>query len=553
MPYTKLGYFSGGPTGRPERLLGGVFAVNVNPEFNIGMYGNWINSYGAYSSQSTRHYNTGFFGSYMGKRHNLMANVAFNGFENYENGGLINVENVRNPKATMNLDAQNMPVFLENNAWSKLVNRNLHLNYKYHLGIEKDIQVTEDSVSTTFIPVTSFIYTLRSESSYKKYYERNLAGTDNFYRTHGLDDSLYVNKLRTMDSTRFSQTKHILGISLNQEYNTLMDFGLTGYATVDIRNYNYLDGRNLQAPNEADSLLGFLIHPEYNRETRSKIGLGATLAKYLGENLTYDFTGEYYFIDEKKGAASFLLEGNVQSKFRIGAQPVNLGARAEYRRECPDFFEEYYFSNHIKWDTNFSRKNVLSARGTLAFPSFAFYPSLGLSFSAGIKDLRKHIYWDNTAMPVQHDGNVEIVEFTLKEQVKFLWCLHWDNEVTYQKSTDQQAVPLPDLSWYSNFYLQVKFAKVLTVQFGADMRYNTKYYAPRYMPATGVFYTQNDYEVGNYPYVNVYANCHLKQTRFYIQYNHLNKSWGSYDYLVLPGYALDPSYLKIGISAFFSN
>ena len=93
----------------------------------------------------------------------------------------------------------------------------------------------------------------------------------------------------------------------------------------------------------------------------------------------------------------------------------------------------------------------------------------------------------------------------------------------------------------------------MTVQFGADMRYNTKYYAPRYLPATGVFYAQNDYEVGDYPYVNVYANCHLKQVRFYIQYNHLNKSWGSYDYLVLPGYALDPNYLKIGISAFFSN
>jgi len=557
MPYTKLGYFSGGPTGRPERIIGGVFAVNVNPEFNVGMYGDWINAYGAYPSQSTRHYNAGFFGSYMGKHHNLMANISFNGYDNYENGGLVNVETVTNPKATGNLDAQNMPVFFNDNVWSKLVNRNLFLNYKYHLGIEKDVPVTEDSVSKTFIPVTSFIYTLQSENSYKRYFERNINdGIRNFYRSYRLDDSLNVNRHRTIDSTRFSQQKHVLGISLNQEYNTLMNFGLTGYAIADIKNYTYLDGRNTQDPNEEDRRLGFRIHPEYGKETRYKIGVGATLAKYLGENLTYDFSGEYYFIDEKQTATSFRLDGNIQSNFRIGAQKVNLGAQGEYRRECPDFFEERYFSNHIKWDVELSHKSILSAKGILTLPSFTFYPSLGLSFSAGIKDLRKHVYWDTIAQPKQYEGNIEIVEFTLKQQVKLLWYLHWDNEVVYQKSTDERIVPLPDLTWYSDLYLQLKWFKVLTVQFGADMRYNTKYYAPRYLPATGVFYQQNEYdkyEVGNYPYVSVYANCQLKQARFYIQYNHLNKNWGSRDYLVLPGYALNPTFFKIGISAYFSN
>jgi hypothetical protein len=94
---------------------------------------------------------------------------------------------------------------------------------------------------------------------------------------------------------------------------------------------------------------------------------------------------------------------------------------------------------------------------------------------------------------------------------------------------------------------------VLTIQVGADMRYNTAYYAPRYLPATGVFYTQDDYEVGNYPYINAYVNCHLKQARFFVQYNHLNSEMGSNNYLVLPDYALDPSFLKIGVSVYFSN
>ncbi len=562
MPYANISYFAGGPSGCPEHHLNGVFAVNVTPDFNVGMYGDWINGYGAYNSQSTKDYNAGFFGSYMGKHHNLMANISFNGYENYENGGLVNVEDVTNPKATGNLEAQNMPVYFESNVWSKLVNWNSYLNYKYHIGTEKDVRITEDSVSRAFVPITSFIYTFQSESSKKRYYEKSLNPSgripvDSFYHANNLDDSLYVNNLYTMDSTRFLQIKNTFGISLNQEYNTLMDFGLTGYITVDIKKYTYLnepDSLNPLNPNEADSILGFRIHPDYRKKERWKIGVGAVLAKYLGENLTYDLSGEYYFKDEKKNAGSYLLKGNIQAKFNLGAQPVSLNGQAEYLRECPDFFEEYYFSNHIKWNTDFSYKNTLSAKGTLSLPSFAFYPSLGLAFSAGFKDLKNYIYWDKKAMPCQENDNIRIFEFTLKEQIRFLRYIHWDNEFAYQKTTNERVLPLPELSWYSNFYFQFnKLFKVLTIQVGADMRYNTKYYAPCYLPATGVFYLQDKYEVGDYPYVNAYINCQLKQARFFVEYNHLNKGWGSNDYLVLPGYALNPSYFKIGVSASFSN
>jgi len=455
LPYTNLSYTTGGTTGRPAQRLNGVFAVNVNPKFNVGMYGDWINAYGSYPSQSTKHYNAGFFGSYMGRNHNVMANIAFNGFENYENGGLTNVQTVTNPKATGNLDTRNMPVFFDNNVWNKLTNWNSFLNYKYHIGIERDVRITEDSVARNFIPVTSLIYTFQSENSRKRYFERNLnTMVDSFYRSNGLNTSLHVNDRFTMDSTRFVQTKHTVGISLNQEFNTLANFGLAGYAIADIKNYHFPDGRNPQRPSEADSLLGFLIHPEYGEEKRYKIGIGAALTKHIGAHLTYDFSGEYYFIDEKKTSASYLLDGNIQNRFRLGAQEVIIGAQAEYRRESPDFFEEYYFSNHIKWDTAFVHKNTFSARGTLAFPAFAFYPSFGLAFSAGVKDLRKHVYWDNTAMPKQHEGNIRIVEFTIKEQIRFLRFVHWDNEITYQKSSNKRIVPLPELSWYSNFYFR---------------------------------------------------------------------------------------------------
>jgi hypothetical protein len=582
LPYTNLSYTSGSPSEGSEHRLNGVFAVNINPRFNVGMYGDWINAYGAYASQSTKHHNAGFFGSYMGKHHNLMANFSFNGFENYENGGFINDSTVTDPGETGNQEAPNMPVFFVNNAFSKLWNWNARLNYKYHIGIERDRQVTEDSVAKTFVPVTSFIYNIQLENSRKRYSERSI--NMDFYRDHKLDTFLYINNSFTMDSTRFSRIKQAAGISLNQEFNTLMNFGLTGYVVLDIKNYTYFNGwnsdpvvrntilNNLDAAfdlqpyldsrpqpvltHEEDNLrkMGFLINPGYQSERRYKAGAGVTLAKYLGENLTYNFNGEYYFIDEKETASSFLVGGNVQTKFRIWKQEVNLGVQAEYVKEAPDFLEENYFSNHIQWVNGFKHKNTLTAKGVLAFPSFTFYPPLGLSVSAGIKGLKNYIYWNKTAMPEQHNEDIELVEFTLKEQFKLFWFLHLDNEITYQKSTDERIIPLPEWCLYSNLYFQFdKLFKVLTIQVGANIRWNTEYYAPDYLPATGVFYLQDKEKAGNYPYINAYINCQLKSARFFVQYIHLNQTMSGNNYLVLPGYALDPSYFKLGVSVYLKN
>jgi hypothetical protein len=559
IPYTYINYYNGGPSRRKERRINGIFTVNVNPDLNVGMYGDWISAYGVYESQSTKNYNTGFFGSYMGKHHNIMANLSFNGYENYENGGLVNVEDVTRPGATGNQEAQNMQVYFQDNVWSKLTNWNSYLNYKYHLGIERDIEIDEDSISRVFIPVTSFIYTFRSETDRKKYYERSLRPggqipVDSFYRAHKLDDSLYINNSFTKDSVRFWQMNHTFGITLNEEFNTFTRFGLSGYVTTDIKRYDYMDGRETQIPDSKDSLLGFLINPEYTKEIRYKIGLGASLFKHIGKAFTYDFTGEYFFKDEKGGYGSFNLDGNIESKFRMGKQQVNIGGKAGYRQECPDFFEEYYFSNHITWDEDFDRKNIFMVQGYLSLPSFSFYPSFGLSFMAGLENYKNYIYWNKQAQPVQHTENVQILQLTLKQRIKFLRYVHFDNEVTFQQSSDDFVIPLPTLSIFSNLYFQYnKLFGVLTIQAGTNVRYNTGYYAPRYLPATGAFYAQDDYKTGNYPYLNVYVNFHLSQARFFVEYNHLNKGWWGNDYLVLPGYALNPSYFKIGVSVNFGN
>ena len=104
-------------------------------------------------------------------------------------------------------------------------------------------------------------------------------------------------------------------------------------------------------------------------------------------------------------------------------------------------------------------------------------------------------------------------------------------------------------------YLRFKIAKVLKVDFGADIRYFTKYYAPDYSPALGQYTTQdngvNNIEIGNYPIINVYANMHLKQTRFFVMMSHVNYSDGNA--FMVPHYPTNQSIIRFGLSWNFFN
>ncbi len=130
--------------------------------------------------------------------------------------------------------------------------------------------------------------------------------------------------------------------------------------------------------------------------------------------------------------------------------------------------------------------------------------------------------------------------------------LHLDNEVTWQESSDQAILPLPKLSLYHNLYLKTKLAKkVLSLELGAGVTYFTKYKAPAYTPGIQQFHLQaadDQVEIGGYPIVNVYANFHLKRTRFFVMMYHVNQGMGKSNYFMAPHYPVNPMLLKFGLS-----
>jgi hypothetical protein len=142
---------------------------------------------------------------------------------------------------------------------------------------------------------------------------------------------------------------------------------------------------------------------------------------------------------------------------------------------------------------------------------------------------------------------VQIVSANLKQDFYF-GKFALENNVIYQLSSNQSVLPLPTLALYHNFYYHDKWFNVLSAQIGADVRYHTAYYAPAYMPATGQFYAQDKMKIGNYPEMSVYANLHLKRTRFFIKYYHVNELFMNGLYYSMPGYPINPALLKFGLT-----
>ena len=91
----------------------------------------------------------------------------------------------------------------------------------------------------------------------------------------------------------------------------------------------------------------------------------------------------------------------------------------------------------------------------------------------------------------QHDGSIQVIGASVSQGMKF-GVLHWDNEVAFQKSSNEDVLPLPTINIYSNMYLFFRIAKLLTIQVGADMRYFTKYYGLDYSPIIQQYAVQDD-------------------------------------------------------------
>lgn len=392
-----------------------------------------------------------------------------------------------------------------------------------------------------YVPVTSFIHTMKFDT-YRRIYQAYETPKDFYADTFNPagnypGDSIY-------DKTTHYRVQNTFAISLLEGFNKWAKAGLKAFVTSDLRHFTL--------PTETK------IAKAYNEHNLS---IGGQLIKSQGKTLHYDATLETWLTG--KDAGQMKIDADADVNFALFGDTVRLQASGFFHRLNPTFYYRHYHSKHFWWD-NDDMSKIIHTRVEGKFG----YEKTKTTVRVAFDNIKNHTFFamgynvtddfgrtGNTLSVVQKSGAISLLTLELQQKLK-LGPLHWDNVITYQKSSDDMALPVPDLNIYTNLFLRFKIARVLKCDFGADARFFTKYYAPDYSPALGQYAVQTGEhrtEVGNYPIVNVYANFHLQRTRFFVMMSHINAGQGKPDYFLAPHYPLNQRIFRFGVSWNFYN
>lgn len=393
-----------------------------------------------------------------------------------------------------------------------------------------------------YVPVTSFIHTMKLDNYKRIYQAYNTPAdfyADNYVAGPYAGDSIY-------DKTSHLRLQNTFAISMLEGFNKWAKAGVKAFVTSDLRRF---------VLPSSDSNTATTSYNEHN------LSVGGQLSKTEGKTLHYNVTAETWLLGEDLGQLK--IDGAVDLNFPLFGDTVTLAAKGFFHRNNPTFYYRHYHSRHFWWDnTSLSKElhsrveGLFSYRKTnttlrVAFDEIQNYTYLAMGYNIADDHSRK----GNTMEVRQKGGAITLLTLSLAQNFK-LGPLNWENVITYQKSTDNDVLPVPDLNIYTNLYLRFKIAQVLKCDFGADGRYFTKYYAPDYSPVLGQYAVQtgdNRVQTGNYPLVNIYANFHLKHTRFFVMMSHVNAGSGNRQYFLTPHYPLNQRVFRFGLSWNFFN
>lgn len=401
----------------------------------------------------------------------------------------------------------------------------------------------EDSLfyKSEYVPVTSFIHTVKFDN-YRRIYEAYQTPADYYLKEYYDAGRLTGNSI--YDQTKHWHVKNTFAIAMLEGFNKWAKAGLKAFASYDLRHY------------ELPTMEGGF--EKYNEHALS---VGGQLSKQKGKTLHYNAVAEIGLTGVDAGTLA--IDGNVDVNIPFLGDTLQVRGDAFFHRETPSFYYRNYHARHLWWENDLDKTIHTRIMGTLSFPKtrtklrvavdeIKNYTYFSQSYDITEKGLRTGVM----VTPMQESGGINLLTAQLEQNFR-LGILNWENQFTYQHSSKESVLPVPAFNAYTNLYIKFKVVKVLNVDLGADMRYFTSYEAPDYSPYMGQYTVQgngeNNVKIGNYPIVNVYANVHIKHTRFFVMMSHINAGQGDKNYFFAPHYPMNERVFRIGVSWNFFN
>lgn len=555
IPTTILQYNYCGNSENHQDRLQADFAGNVNRRIGIGGFIDYLHSKGCYNFQAAKNFNFGLSAYYFGDRYELQTFYQQYAHQNLENGGITDDRYITDPAAVQggvtSVQYKSIPTRLTS-AKNRLTGAEFYMNHAYKIGYWSEEEVNDTLTRDIYIPIMKILYSFDYRHYRHVFSEKSKA--QDFW------ENFYFDPSGTSDNTKLNSISNTVGIYFIEGFKKWMKFGLSAYATYQLNQFTLPNAGYMSETEEGDSSSGENSSSESNngltplpsagipeaKHNQNFVYIGGRIEKSQGSILRYN--ADVRFGLSGDAAGDLELNGQIMTNIPLFGDTVTVEAHGGFHNTTPDWLTKHYVSNHFIWSNDFGKVRSVKFGGSLEIPWTRTKALID------VENQQNHIYFGNDFLPKQYGGNVQIMSVGLEQNFK-VGILNWNNRVTWQVSSNNSVVPLPQLTVYSNLFIKARLFKVLHVQVGVDCDYYTKYKGYTYQPATMTFCNQEETSLGGYPFCNAYVNLRLYRCRFYVMMSHVNQGlFGSaYNEFSLPHYPINPRRFQIGIAVDFAN
>lgn len=531
-PYTELAYWGtlmAGDAKESDNLH--IFTTqNILPEWNYSLlYERWGGG-GMLNSETVKNKTLAVGTNYLGERYLMHAGYISNRVISKENGGLVNITDVRDTT----IDAREMSVALAN-ANSDIKKKTFFLNQQYRIPFTfiNDWRMKRDS---TFVPdstediTTAFIGHSTEWSRYGRNYTDVISATDVIGR--GLYNNVFnYNPTSSADSLGLSELDNKLFIRLQpwaaEAAVSKLDVGI---------------GDKLQTYFDSTAT--------GNRFRGNSVYAYAGANGRLFRNMTWNARGQLYFAGYHAG--DFNVRANAEYRLypfrKARKSPVSIGASFSTVLRDPDYYQQHMYSNHYIWNNNFDKISITRAGAHVDVP----YWKLSADVNYGL--LANNIWYDTLGVVRQNTTPMSVLSASLRKDFVIADFVHLDNRVLFQVSSNEDVLPLPLLALNGKYFIQFVVQrndmgeKVLEMQMGANVLYNTPWYSPAWNPALGVFHNQNTTRYENGPIIDLFVNAQWKRACIFVKIENAAMRWfDTADYFSAHHYINTQRVVKFGL------
>ncbi len=539
-PFSTVAYKKGFVSGHEENDIDFLFTGNIGKRLNLGLEMDYLSSMGHYANTAGKLFRGSVWGSYTGAHYSMHGAFGWSRLSSFNNGGIQDVSQL-----SSSLSSEDLPVRMNAMIGYRYLSGYLHNQYsianprEYHdsiMVIEDGRRVKKDTIKVEYVPLMTFSHIFETNNSNRRYIEKTA--------NQGFYDTTYYDTRKTNDSTDVLTIRNTIAVTFCEAYNTKLKFGITAFAMNECQRFlqDTLSVGGVM-PGRADSI--------FNYRWTNNTFVGGAIHKHSGANVRYHVEGQVCVLGYKIG--EFDVHGKLQTRFMAGKYPLEISARAYAKSEKPSWYLNHFNSNHLRWENDFGFTYRFMGGATVSYLYKWLKPRIDFSF----ENQTHPIYISATDWkPRQFNGNVQIITGDAGLDLTTPW-INLENRAVLQVSTNDSVMPVPLVILQHRLYYHGTWFRALDAQIGVDLRYFTRYHAPVLCPSTGLFATQQETNVGNYPWMNVYASFYVRsiRLRFFAHYQHLNHLFmkSNTNYLTMPGYPTNRDVFRAGIAWHFYN